>query len=106
MPQASPPLPVAASLTLATGAFVVTFDQPLQPGVSAGANWRAFNLNLTWETAAPLSISGSAVSGTLSSSLGGPPGPTCRYFAVPPDVLSLDAGLPVAAFSGFPLTIL
>lgn len=104
------PVPILATYSQTTGAIVCTFDQALQAGISQQSNWNgttdALSGHQDFELLANLTIAGATVSGT-EGFLGPPSTPSnvLNYFAVPPDVRSI-AGIPVAAFSNFPLTII
>lgn len=105
-----PPVPIAATLTIGTRTLTVTFDRPLQPGVSAPGNWTGrglfiFTGRASFDAAVPLTIAGSTVSGVVRELVlpVPPPGDAVNYAAAPPDVRSL-AGVPAVAFADFPLT--
>ena len=103
-------MPVAATLSIATSMLIVTFDQPLVPGVSAVLNWTGrADVGAGakfFVPAGPQGIAGSTVSGPVV--LGGPTigFDAISYLATIPDVIGLVGGLPAAAFSLFPLTVI
>ncbi len=102
-----PPLPLSGTISASTFIVLLTFDQPLQPGPSAKANWdvRAdLGVGPKQHTIpAPATIIGSTVS--IPTAVAGITFPPlgCDYAAVPPDVVSLK-GIPAAPFNAFPLT--
>ncbi len=99
----TPPLPIAATLSIATGAWTVTFNQPLQPGPLAAGNWSFIASAFTRVAVAPIAA-GSAVTGGSTAVLPSPDPDAVDYDAVPADVLGL-LGLPAAAFTDFPLLV-
>ncbi|KKM95345.1 hypothetical protein LCGC14_1189180 [marine sediment metagenome] len=105
LPDPVPPIPIAAQMTLPSGDWILTFDQLLQPGLSAITNWGFRANNLIRSAMAPVTISGNTVSAASSP---GPPSvgfDFITYNAGIPDVIGVN-GLAVEAFSGFPLTVL
>lgn len=105
MPR-SPPLPLGATIAVATAEVIVTFDRPLTPGASDALNW-LIKANIgagakTYTPAGPGVIAGSTVTlQTVAGGLAFPPlGVT--YSATPPDVTS-TFGIPAAAFADLPL---
>ena len=108
MPSLDPPLPIAATISLATDVLSVTFDQPLQPGPSNENNWDGvcdFIVGIRdFDVFVPLTIVGSTVTGVVVAQLAPVPPPSVvNYSAVAPDVKGLT-GVPVAPFADFPLT--
>ena len=98
-----PPLPLAARFVAATNRWSVTFDSVLESGALDAGNWRIDIVGSQF-TATTAIASGKSVSG--DSTLGGPgdPSDTVRYTPPPADVLGLN-GVPAAAFSAFPVTV-
>ena len=84
--------------------MTVTFDQLLQSGTSAIANWYLKAGLADFIPVSPLTVNGYTVSGLMVYT-GGVGGSVVDYFAVPADVVGQNA-VPVAAFSNFPVTIL
>lgn len=101
--SSDPPVPIAATLAFATGAWSVQFDKPLQPGVLAFANWTFVATATDW-TATSAVAAGDTVSGAATSGGFPPPGDVANYAATPADVLDLE-GRPAAAFINFPLVV-
>lgn len=98
-----PPVPIAATLVFATGAWTCTFDRPLQPAVLDFSNW-ALRATATIFLPTSASASGSIVTGASTGSIIDP-GPDVVAYTPPPfDVLSLP-GLPAVAFTDFPLVV-
>lgn len=98
-----PPLPIAATLVIATGAWTCTFDKPLQPAALNFANWTMRASGDQWAATSATS-SGAVVSGVALIGLASA-GPDVIFFTPPPfDVLSLS-GLPAVAFADFPLVV-
>ena len=98
-----PPIPLAATLVFATGAWTCTFDQPLQAATLDFTNW-AMRASGTIFLPTSASASGSIVTG---ASTGAIPdlGPDVVAYTPPPfDVLSVP-GLPAVAFTDFPLVV-
>ena len=99
---------MSATWSQGTNLVTVTFDRPLQAGASAGGNWSGVADQLpTFRDitfGSPLTVSGSAVSGTSSVGLTPVAGPgRISYAASPPDVIS-TLGFPAAPFLDFPMT--
>lgn len=105
----TPPIPVLATVSKASQVFTITFDQPLTPATLSTAPWLAVAVLVTLErTWAPVSgpiASGSAVTWTGFTTGPGVFGPVVHYTPPPADLFGAN-GLPAAAFSGFPLTVL
>lgn len=105
-PDPTPPVPIAALFTFTnggTGDLTVQFDQPLQPGPTAAANWVYHHpdAGLFVGPAAGV-VAGDTVTIARTLMVPGPDPPTrCDYLAGPADVLGLT-GIPAAAFSDFP----
>lgn len=99
------PVPVAATYTVATTCFCVTFDRPLSAATVDPTNW-LFNTPAGGRGGlAPVVAAGCTVSGpTAVGVVLGPPN-TCRYTPPPFDVLS-STGVPACRFVDFPVTIL
>lgn len=107
---ATAPFPVSATFAATGAVCTVTFDQPLTPGSSAVPNWQVkANLGAGVRRFIPLgppAIFGSQVQ-WAGSNVGPSLGPNVvDYSATIPDVTALVGGLPAAAFSAFPVTIL
>lgn len=104
----SPPVPILAQYFAAADVLRVFFDRQLIPGFSAAANWGGCIL-LPGNTI----VLGSAPGAIINNRVDVPcirAGPcinpnTCGYNAAPPDVFNHD-GVPAAAFSLFPVTVL
>lgn len=106
----SPPVPIAATFSIATRLLTVTFDRQLQPGPSAIGNWPNWadlgggNIARYLNTV-PFTAAGDTVSGTTTF-IAFDPGhaQVVNYNATPPDVLS-TFGIPAAPFADFPLVL-
>ncbi len=104
------PVPISATFAFtdgATGVLTVNFDQPLQPGATASANW-IFHAGLdgTFPAGPAGTVTESTVKIVKTRTLLTPDSPTrCDYLAAPADVLSLG-GLPAVAFADFPVTVI
>ncbi|MBA7641539.1 hypothetical protein ES703_49224 [subsurface metagenome] len=110
MQPPDPPVPIDATLAVGASILTVTFDKPLQPGISVAGNWTGVGLfGAVLNDFTPfgnLTIAGSTVAGFIGSIPGPVPGPTrISYAAAPADVIALT-GEPVTAFTDFPLTML
>lgn len=104
----SPPLPKTATYSDSADVLTLTFDQVLQTGPTAAANWTGC-LNFPPRTA----VDGSAP-GTVAACCVQVPmvrggicfgASRCNYAAAPPDLLG-PTGVPVAAFADFPCTVI
>lgn len=91
-----PAVPVSATIAVATGAFVVYFDRPLQAGSSAAANWYEAYSGTRWRPGV-VSAAGSICGGVKYSNQGPSTYQRITYLASPADLTSGN-GLPVAAF--------
>lgn len=102
----SPPLPIGATIAIATGDVVVTFDRQLKARAGAKANWHPrANLgpgNFTHTPQAPVVIAARTV--TFATVPGGMTFPPLgiNYLATPPNVESLH-GVVAAPFDDLPL---
>lgn len=99
----SPPVaPVPISAVKVGAIITITFDQQLQAGVSDHSQWS--NDGIPWYSApsVDLTISGNTVFGTFQDAVPGG-GTGLDYTASVGDVIGTN-GLPVAAFSDFPVT--
>lgn len=100
-----PPLPILANWFEAAGNMIIDFDKPLQAGATAAGNWEGCiqtavrNLR---NQVLPGAILGNQVTVPMVV------GALCfgvdrvSYDATPADVIGTN-GMPVAAFSGFPV---
>lgn len=97
--------PVSATFSTSTSVLTVNFGHLLIDGTSALGNWRYFDGVNQWNQAAPLPINMRTISGPHNIGVPDATPPSCSYAAVPPDVIDRN-GLPVVAFSGFPVTVI
>lgn len=109
MPPPDPPVPIDATIVAANGDVSVTFDRDLVVGPVAAINW-AVRANL-----GPMALNHTVVGipqaavrtvtfGTIPGGIAFPP-LGVDYNAAPPDVVS-TLGIPAAAFSDFPITVI
>lgn len=103
----SPPVPTAAWWFDSTTTMRVAFDQLLQPGTSATGNWEGCIQGAPRTLTQNPFTTGTILHNTVTIPM--LRGAICfgvdrvEYFATPPDVLG-RTGVPVAPFSGFPVT--
>jgi hypothetical protein len=101
----SPPRPLNATLTLATGTLVVDFDKLLETAPLTGSNWFAWDGVNRHDNLAGV---GSALMRRVTMplpALAPDFSPVrCTYLAAIPDLIGTN-GLAVAPFLGFPLTV-
>lgn len=97
------PVPIAATIALATGAWSVQFDQQLQPGMLNPANWTLRASGNTWAVSMA-AAAGDTVSGASGLSFPNPGPDVANYLAIVPDVFDLF-GRPAPGFTDFPLVV-
>lgn len=103
-PEAS--RPVRAQFVLATGTLTVDFDKLLVTGVTARSQWIVFDgLFRHLIPAGPGTVFMRTVTMDLPAVIPDLTAVGVDYSALFADVISRN-GLPVAAFSGFPITII
>lgn len=97
-------VPLSATISTWTDELTVNFSHLLVDGLSAIGNFRLFDGANVWDHPAPAAINMRSVVATMIMGAADPTPPSCQYLAVPPDVVDRN-GLPVAAFAGFPVTV-
>jgi len=98
-------VPKSATFSTATSVLTVTFNHRLIAGPSAAANWDYFDGTNIWNPAGPITIGMWTVSGVVVMGGLDATAASCAYGAAPADVVDRNA-LPVAAFAGFPVTVI
>ena len=105
----TPPVPISAVVFASSSLFVVTFDQPLIPGLISPGNWSA-RADLSsgvkfWNPVGQPAVAGNTV--TWTGTPGAPTfGGTIITYGPPPfDLIGCNA-LPAPAFIDFPMSIL
>lgn len=100
MPEAPPPIPIAASFV--DPVLTVQFDRQLQPGLLDEGNWVFRWANDLYFVLDATAVADTVVCNSVPDVLD--PGPDVVSYSPPPfDVISL-LGTPAAAFSDFPIT--
>lgn len=97
--------PVSATFRTSTSVLTVNFGHLLIDGATGAGNFEYFDGVNKWLLPAPGSIDMRTVTGTMAI---GPPDATpasCKYNAIPADVVDRNT-LPVAAFAGFPVSVI
>ena len=97
------PVPLSATIDLATGVWSCTFDQALQPGPVDIGNWSIRRTNqlqvITTAVASGNVVAGATTTGMLSI------GPDVINWSPPPFDVVNAIDQPSFAFAGFPLTV-
>ena len=95
---------MSAIFTPANGRVHITFSQDLVDGPYTPANFRAWHgLNERIVTLALRTLPNTVRLVTIEGPFVGGPART-SYLATPPELVGLVSGLPVAAYSDFPMT--
>lgn len=103
-----PPAPVAAVYTLSTDTVVVTFDKLLYGPAPSGAKWTGVVTTpaaLSFTGFGPATIDRRTLTFNCLRGAPGIPPAVVNYLDAPSDIFGKE-GAPVAAFAGFPLTVL
>lgn len=104
LPAREAPLPISATFNAASEILIVTFDQPIIPGILDTLNWRVRVSNQGYDPTTSIATD------SIVTSILAPPDPdigadVCRYAPPPFDVIGQNA-LPAPAFADFPVTVI